>query len=114
PTTRTILCLGTSSASAEGNEDSDKKDVVKYSLKQNSPNPFNPSTTINFELPSAGFTTIKVYDISGRLVSTLVNEFIEMGSHNVVFNASELSSGVYYYKIESASYSDIKKMILLK
>ncbi|MDZ4713136.1 MAG: T9SS type A sorting domain-containing protein [bacterium] len=114
PTTRTVLCLGTSSAPAEGNEDSDKKDVVKYSLKQNSPNPFNPATTINFELPSSAFTTIKVYDISGRLVSTLINEFKEAGSHNVLFNAAELSSGVYYYKLESEGFTDIKKMILLK
>ncbi|MFA7362168.1 MAG: T9SS type A sorting domain-containing protein, partial [Candidatus Kapaibacterium sp.] len=85
-----------------------------YSLSQNYPNPFNPSTKINFALPKQGLVTLKIYDVLGREVRTLVNEIKTAGNYTIDFNASEYSSGVYFYKLESSGFSDIKKMILIK
>ncbi len=85
-----------------------------YSLSQNYPNPFNPVTNINFSLPTAGFVKLAVYDMLGREVESLVKENLNAGSYNADWDASKYSSGVYYYKIETADFSDIKKMILLK
>ena len=85
-----------------------------YSLKQNYPNPFNPVTTIEFTLASAGKVELKVYDILGREVKTLVNDFKEQGSHRVDFNASNFASGIYFYTIRSGDFRDVKKMILVK
>jgi predicted acyl esterase len=95
--------------------DNNRNDLpVQYSLKQNYPNPFNPVTTIAYTLASTGNVKLVVYDIRGREVKTLVNEVQQQGSHLVSFNASDLASGVYFYRIISGSYSDIKKMILVK
>jgi len=88
-----------------------------YSLFQNYPNPFNPSTTINFSIPKNGLVKIKVYDMTGKEVAVLVNEFKPAGNYKVDFSEREygsLASGVYYYKIESNEFTDIKKMILIK
>jgi len=85
-----------------------------YSLAQNYPNPFNPVTKINFALPKQGLVTLRVYDVLGREVSTLVNEVKQAGSYSVDFDASMLSSGVYFYRIESGSFTDIKRMVLIK
>ncbi|MFA7361856.1 MAG: C25 family cysteine peptidase [Candidatus Kapaibacterium sp.] len=85
-----------------------------YSLSQNYPNPFNPATKINFAIPKQGLVTLKIYDVLGREVRTLVNEVKSAGNYTVDFNASEYSSGVYFYKLESNSFSDIKKMMLIK
>lgn len=85
-----------------------------YLLKQNYPNPFNPVTKISYSIPKSGFTTIKVYDILGKEVKTLVNETITAGSHVINFDGTGLNSGVYFYKLESGAFSDIKKMILIK
>jgi N-acetylneuraminic acid mutarotase len=85
-----------------------------YSLGQNYPNPFNPTTRIKFAIPKAGEVQIVVFDLLGREVSTLVNEFKNPGIYTVDFNASALSSGVYFYKIKSGSYTDTKKMLLVK
>ncbi|HPS64027.1 MAG TPA: S8/S53 family peptidase [Ignavibacteria bacterium] len=85
-----------------------------YNLFNNYPNPFNPSTKIKFALPSKDFVSLKVYDITGKLVSTLVNSAMEAGNYNVEFNAANLSSGIYFYKLETAGYSNVKKMILIK
>lgn len=86
----------------------------KYSLSQNYPNPFNPTTKINFAIPKQGLVALKIYDILGREVRTLVDEVKSAGNYTVDFNASEYSSGVYFYKIESNGFSDIKKMMLIK
>ncbi|MCU0372421.1 MAG: C25 family cysteine peptidase, partial [Ignavibacteria bacterium] len=86
----------------------------EYSLMQNYPNPFNPVTKINFALPKQGFVSLKIYDVLGREVSTLVNEVRQAGAYSVDFDASHLSSGVYFYRLESGSFSDIKRMILVK
>ncbi|MBK8551655.1 MAG: T9SS type A sorting domain-containing protein [Ignavibacteria bacterium] len=88
--------------------------VNDYKLSQNYPNPFNPSTKIDFSIPKSGLVTIKVYDIIGKEVATLVNEIRNAGNHEVTFNGSNLSSGVYFYRIESANFIDTKKMFLLK
>lgn len=85
-----------------------------YYLSQNYPNPFNPVTVISFELPKAGNTTLKVYDMLGNLVRTLVAGNLNAGPYKVDFNSSGISSGVYVYKLESGDYSAAKKMILIK
>ena len=85
-----------------------------YVLEQNYPNPFNPSTTIKFGIPEKGNVVLKVYNALGAEVATLVNEVKEAGSYNVNFNASDLSSGVYYYKISSGKFVKTNKMLLLK
>ena len=86
----------------------------KFSLSQNYPNPFNPTTKINFAIPKQGFVTLKVYDILGKEVTTLVNEVKTAGSYSVDFNGNNFSSGVYFYKIEVNGFTDAKKMILVK
>jgi hypothetical protein len=85
-----------------------------YSLAQNYPNPFNPTTNISFGLPKAGLVRLVVYDLLGRVVSTLVNEHRQAGTYSVSFDAANLSSGVYFYKIESGDFTSIKKMVLVK
>ncbi len=85
-----------------------------FSLAQNFPNPFNPSTTISFSLPSAQNVTLKVYDILGKEIATLVNEYKQAGSYSINFNAKNLSSGVYLYQIQAGNLIDTKKMILIK
>ncbi len=87
---------------------------VSFKLGQNYPNPFNPYTKISYALPKQGLVTLKVYDVLGKEVATLVNEIKNAGEYTVDFNASSLSSGVYFYKLESGAYSDIKKLTLLK
>ncbi len=85
-----------------------------YSLYQNYPNPFNPSTTIRFSIIKPELVRIKIYDILGREVQTLVNEFKQVGNYEVQFDAAGLASGIYLYRIESGSFIQTKKMILLK
>jgi hypothetical protein len=87
---------------------------VTYSLSQNYPNPFNPATTINYQLPERSQVTIKVFDILGREVATLVNEEKPAGKYNVEFNASDLSSGVYFYQLKTNLFIQTKKMLLIK
>ena len=87
---------------------------VKFSLSQNYPNPFNPVTNIEFSLAHSGFVKLIVFDITGRMVSTLVNENMEPGTHKVNFDAGKLSSGTYFYKITAGNFADIKKMIFVK
>lgn len=85
-----------------------------FSLSQNYPNPFNPSTVISYEIAKAGMVTLKIYDILGKEVMTLVNENQNSGKHSVNFNGSSLSSGLYYYSLESDNFKDTKKMLLIK
>lgn len=91
---------------------------AQYKLLQNYPNPFNPSTTIKYDLPFEGKVSIKIFDMSGREAATLVNEIKTAGYYSVQFNASDLSSGIYYYRItavsDGQSFVETKKMILLK
>jgi hypothetical protein len=85
-----------------------------YMLNQNYPNPFNPNTTISFAIPKAGNVELKIYDVVGREVSVVVNEFRQAGNYSVNFDASNLASGVYVYSIKSGDFIDSKKMVLIK
>jgi len=85
-----------------------------FMLQQNYPNPFNPTTTIKYEIPKANFVTIKVFNILGKEVASLVNENKKAGDYNVEFNANKLSSGVYFYRIKAGSFVETKKLILMK
>ncbi len=85
-----------------------------FTLTQNYPNPFNPTTMINYALPKAGNVVLKVYDVLGKEVATLVNNYKESGRYFVEFDASKLSSGMYIYKLSSGSFSEVKKMMLLR
>ncbi|MCX6159525.1 MAG: T9SS type A sorting domain-containing protein [Ignavibacteriota bacterium] len=85
-----------------------------YSLSQNFPNPFNPTTNISFSLPKAGFVNISVYDITGKLVQELVNSNQPAGKFNVTWDANNFASGVYFYKIKSGDFTEMKKMSLIK
>jgi hypothetical protein len=85
-----------------------------YKLSQNYPNPFNPVTKINYALPKSGFVTLKVYDILGKEVATLVNEVKNVGAYSIDFNGVSLSSGVYFYRLTVGDFSSVKKMTLLK
>ena len=85
-----------------------------YELLQNYPNPFNPVTTISFHLPKSEFVSIKVFNSAGEIVASLINKQMQAGSHSIQWNASDVSSGVYYYKITGGKYSAVKKCIVLK
>jgi len=87
---------------------------VKYSLAQNYPNPFNPETRINYSIQKDGFVSIKVFDMLGREAATLVSDYKKAGNYITEFNASGLPSGVYYCKMISGDFSDVKKMFLIK
>jgi len=85
-----------------------------YKLSQNYPNPFNPVTKINFDIPKSGFVTMRVYDMLGRAVVNLVNENKSAGSYSVSFDASNLTSGIYFYRLEVNGFTETKKMSLIK
>ncbi|MCI0448522.1 MAG: T9SS type A sorting domain-containing protein [Chlorobi bacterium] len=86
----------------------------KFSLQQNYPNPFNPSTVIEYSIANSSHVELKVYDLLGKEVQTLVSGFQNPGSHSVTFNAINLSSGVYFYRLNAGSFNNIKRMILVK
>jgi len=86
----------------------------KFELFQNYPNPFNPATTIEFSIPKNEFVVIKVFDISGREVGTIINSEMKTGTHEIKFDGSNLSSGIYFYTINAGDYKETKKMILVK
>jgi hypothetical protein len=85
-----------------------------FELSNNYPNPFNPTTTINYEVPSTNFVTLKVYDVLGRVVETLVNGARSAGKYSVTFDGSKLSSGVYFYRMTAGSYISTRKAVLMK
>ncbi|MCX7610171.1 MAG: M28 family peptidase [Ignavibacterium sp.] len=87
---------------------------INYNLSQNYPNPFNPNTMIKFQIPVDAFVSIKVFDVLGNEVKTLVNEFKQAGFYEIEFDGSELSSGIYFYKLKTENFNDVKKMILIK
>ena len=86
----------------------------QYKLYQNYPNPFNPTTTIKFDLPQAAEVNLTVYNLLGGKVKTLVNGMLETGFHSIVFNANNLASGTYIYKLQASGFVQVKKMLLLK
>ena len=83
-------------------------------LHQNYPNPFNPKTTINYELPITNEIELSIYNLLGKKVATLVSEKQPAGRYQVEWDASQLASGVYFYRLDSGKFSDIKKMVLIK
>ena len=87
---------------------------VSFNLYQNYPNPFNPSTSIQYAISSKQFIALKVYDLLGREVATLVDEYKAAGSYEVKFDATQFSSGIYFYKLQAGSFAETKKMILLR
>ena len=93
---------------------SENTEVHSFILEQNYPNPFNPSTKINWQSPEANWQTLKVFDILGNEVVTLVNEYKSAGSYEIQFNAENLPSGVYFYKLQAGSFISVKKMLLLR
>lgn len=87
---------------------------TQYTLKQNFPNPFNPSTTISFSVPNEEFVTLKIYDLLGREISTLINQQLIPGNYNINFDAAKLSSGIYFYNLKTQNYIKTNKMNLIK
>jgi len=87
---------------------------ITFTLNNAYPNPFNPSTKITYSIPELSFVTLKVYDVLGNEVANLVNEEKPAGSYEINFNASNLSSGIYFYRLQANDFTQIKKMILLK
>ncbi len=85
-----------------------------FHLAQNYPNPFNPTTTVRFYLPHAAPVTLKVYNLMGQEVVTIVNQELSAGAHHLEFNAADLASGIYFYRMEAAGFTDMKKMVVLK
>ena len=86
----------------------------EFNLHQNYPNPFNPKTIINYELGIKNYVSLKLYDVLGNEVVTLVNEKQSTGSYKVEFDGSNFASGMYFYKLEAGNFSETKRMILLK
>jgi len=87
---------------------------LEFALLQNYPNPFNPVTNIRLRIAKFGFVSLKVFDITGKQIAVLVNEELSPGVYNLDFDASHLSSGTYFYRMETAEFSDVKKMIVVK
>ncbi|GAB6283403.1 MAG: hypothetical protein STSR0008_21690 [Ignavibacterium sp.] len=95
----------------------DEKNTLQpkqYALNQNYPNPFNPSTTISYAIPNDGFVSLRIYNVLGQEIKSLVNQFQKSGNYKLMFDASNLPSGVYFYKIEANNFTQVKKMMLLK
>jgi hypothetical protein len=86
----------------------------KYSLSNNYPNPFNPTTHIEYALPKEDKVTLKIYNVIGQEVATLKNEIQKAGSYRVAFDGSKLSSGVYFYRLQTSAFNQVKKMLLVK
>jgi hypothetical protein len=87
---------------------------ANYNLEQNYPNPFNPSTNIKFSIPKSSDVKLSVFDITGKQVSVLVNKYLTAGEYTADFSSIDLSSGIYFYTLSSGSYTETKKMILIK
>jgi len=85
-----------------------------FTLNQNYPNPFNPSTRISFIIPQSGYTTLKVFDVLGNEVANIIEGELSQGSYELLFDASGLSSGIYFYSLTSGEFSKTMKMILSK
>jgi len=92
----------------------DNVNLTRFELSQNYPNPFNPSTTIEFSIPKSGFVTLKIYNLLGQEVTTLVNDKLSPNKYKYIWDATNYSSGIYFYKLVAGKYIKIKKMILMK
>jgi len=92
----------------------DNNEAITYKLSNNYPNPFNPSTRINYSIPKQSYVTLKVFDVLGREVATLVNKEQQQGYYDIEFDASHLTSGTYIYRIQAGEFVESRKMVLLK
>jgi photosystem II stability/assembly factor-like uncharacterized protein len=110
----TILKTTDGGGTLNGTDTGDYQIPSRFSLSQNYPNPFNPLTKISFDIPKQEFVSLKVFDLLGREINTLVNEVKTPGNYAVDFDGSNLPGGVYFYRIQSADFTNIKKLILLK
>ena len=97
-----------------GVNDKSSEGILTLNLSLNYPNPFNPSTLIQYRVPAGGLVTLKVFDVLGREIRTLVNEYRSGGNYTVSFDASKFASGIYFYQLRSGNYVSTKKMLLLK
>jgi hypothetical protein len=97
-----------------GVEDRGENNPEEFALHQNYPNPFNPTTTIKYQIPELSFVTLKIYDVLGSEIITLVNEEKSIGNYEVDWNASGLPSGIYFYKLQAGNFVETMKMLLLK
>ena len=95
-------------------DDNNLNKPISYALRQNFPNPFNPTTSISFALPTRSFVSLKVFDVLGREVSTIVCGELQAGTYTRQWNAANLASGVYFYRLQAGTYSDTKKLLLLR
>jgi hypothetical protein len=111
---RLVILGGGSGGGTAVDEQGNAITPSSFVLSQNYPNPFNPSTTIRFSLPSNGFTSLKVYDVLGKEIATIINGTYGAGEHTIQFNASHIPSGIYFYTLRSGSFAETKKMLLLK
>jgi hypothetical protein len=113
-----MLTRGTSFDETGIDEENTNKKPDRFELKQNFPNPFNPATKISYSIPAAGNVKIVIYDLLGREVLTLINEYKHKGTHTAEFKESSatggLASGIYIYKIETGTFKDVRKMMLIK
>jgi hypothetical protein len=109
-----LVDLGSPVITGVNNDENNNALPMVYSLSQNYPNPFNPTTTIKFGLPKAGDVSLVVYDILGRKVAELINGNMTAGYHTINFNAVNLASGVYFYRIKAGDFVSVKKLMLLK
>jgi hypothetical protein len=98
----------------QGNVEVNVSSAATFALAQNFPNPFNPTTNIQYSIPNAQFVSLKVYDMLGKEIATLVNSMQEAGEKHVQFNASKLSSGVYFYTLTSGNFMATKKLLLMR
>jgi photosystem II stability/assembly factor-like uncharacterized protein len=114
PASNTATLLKADLSNISEVKESKKSIPNKFILYQNYPNPFNPSTTISYELPVNSFVTLKMYNVLGREVSTLVNKVQQAGRHKVEFNGSSLSSGIYFYSLTTGGFRQTKKLVLMK
>jgi hypothetical protein len=97
-----------------GIDDENKAIITEYKLNQNYPNPFNPVTSIKFTLEKSGYTTLEIYNTLGQLVITLIEGQMSSGQHQISFNAEKYTSGIYFYKLTSGNFTEMKKMMFLK
>ena len=88
--------------------------LIEYKLFENYPNPFNPTTTIRFQIAVDGFVNLEVFDVLGRKIKTLTNEVRSTGSYDIEFDAKKLTSGIYFYKLQTKDFVATKKMLLLR
>ena len=107
-------------ANTKNNSNNNLKGSVKsnlsddYKLYQNFPNPFNPATILSYKINQSGFVTLKVYNLVGQVVATLVDEYQDVGTYSKQFDASNLSAGIYLYKLQVNNFTSVKRMTLIK